>query len=153
MFLGVCKCFILCWKLSSYGVQNLSGWKMEASSDVSTFLFLLCLWWKTPWQIICWCHLSTAEMDWAGTRQPFFINNAKQLFWAENWKSRFSCWICHGETGVIECTCVPQAFWSQHSCAPICCVEYSLEDCPFQWKYHRIIWVGKDFLRSPGPIC
>lgn len=43
------------------------------------------------------CHLPTAEMYWAGTRQSFFINNTKQLFWAENWKSSFSCWICAGK--------------------------------------------------------
>ena len=55
------------------------------------------------------------------------------------------------EIGVIEC--MPQTLWSQQSSLPIHCDEHCLEGCSFQWKYaHRIIWVGKDFLRSPDPI-
>lgn len=43
--------------------------------------------------------------------------------------------------------------WSPRASLPICSDELSLEDCSFQWKYdHRIVWVGKGFLRSPGPI-
>lgn len=50
------------------------------------------------------CHLPTAEMRWAGTRQPFFINNTKQLFWAKNWKSSFfcCCWIYSGKLGWLN---------------------------------------------------
>lgn len=35
-----------------------------------------------------------AGMDWAGTRQPLFIHNTTQLFWAENEKSSVSYRVC-----------------------------------------------------------